>query len=519
MRHISILSNNMQLDQIDYLIMEALADLNKAPSNMERTELEVIVNDWGQYSDLVSWAASELQSVALTEEVVQPVKSAEDLPDFQMEFSGLLKELGCPYGSIMEQPLGSRFDTPEKKKVVLSFLLSELQAARITYVHKPKQLKVELDESPTAKILRELIMELGLGKPPETITVAALWNNINSKVVTLLKTTGTLDPLFEGHLSPNQWSQIDKYFEELTTDYQKRREMLLKRLDVTVQSFHWSDRLKGQKEKQINEQFQKHRPQLNSNPKVKICDVIAARADLPIVEKTASASVRKNTKSAVNNVVIGRVPDRGGRTDEIQPPPPEMPPWQQRQGGAAPGTSGWIQGGQQPRGGGARGGGGRVQGGWSDSGQRGGGSGGGGNRACFKCGQEGHMSRECPSGGGGGRQQNDSRGGGGGGGYNNQQQYDNRGGGGYNNQQYDNRGGGGQQQYDNRGGGGYQQQQSQGSGGGYYQHDNRSGGGGYQQDTGGGRGYQDQYQQQGRRDDRDYQRGGRGGRGGGGRRY
>ena len=57
----------------------------------------------------------------------------------------------------------------------------------------------------------------------------------------------------KGHLTPGlvsqplneeQAAQLDQINAELTKEYSVRREMLLTRCDVTVQSFKWSDRVK-----------------------------------------------------------------------------------------------------------------------------------------------------------------------------------------------------------------------------------------------------------------------------------
>lgn len=71
---------------------------------------------------------------------------------------------------------------------------------------------------------------------------------------------------------------------------------------------------------------------MSDKPNVNISQVLSARNDILYNEKTSSGSARENTKSAINDFLIGKVPDRGGRPDECQPPPPEMPPWQQRTG-------------------------------------------------------------------------------------------------------------------------------------------------------------------------------------------
>lgn len=46
---------------------------------------------------------------------------------------------------------------------------------------------------------------------------------------------------------------------------------------------------------------------MSVEPGVDLADLLAAREDLAVLEKTSNASVRKNTQSSLNKVIIGRV--------------------------------------------------------------------------------------------------------------------------------------------------------------------------------------------------------------------
>jgi hypothetical protein len=41
-------------------------------------------------------------------------------------------------------------------------------------------------------------------------------------------------------------------------------------------------------------------------------------------------------RSHLHKIIIPKVPDRGGRTSQLEPPPPEMPAFMQRRGSAQP---------------------------------------------------------------------------------------------------------------------------------------------------------------------------------------
>ena len=86
-----------------------------------------------------------------------------------------------------------------------------------------------------------------------------------------------------------------------------------------MQSFAWSDKIQGTQEEELNAAIQSQREYLSEFPHAyELQDVLSADPSLlnDIVTKTAD---NKRNKSLVKTIIIGDVPDRGGRVDEARP--------------------------------------------------------------------------------------------------------------------------------------------------------------------------------------------------------
>lgn len=84
------------------------------------------------------------------------------------------------------------------------------------------------------------MINLGISKPPEDITSQQFFCKVAGKIGEILAKLpkgypGA--PLLKVGLTEDQWKKLESLLGELMKDYKLRREMLLTRLDVTVQSF------------------------------------------------------------------------------------------------------------------------------------------------------------------------------------------------------------------------------------------------------------------------------------------
>lgn len=83
-------------------------------------------------------------------------------------------------------------------------------------------------------------MTLRFPKPPPNITVQQLFQKLTPTIQNVVKKAGgelLANPIFTGILSDKQWHALEEIQKDLNNEYTIRREMLLKRLDCTIQSF------------------------------------------------------------------------------------------------------------------------------------------------------------------------------------------------------------------------------------------------------------------------------------------
>ncbi|PNJ27366.1 FAM98B isoform 1 [Pongo abelii] len=285
-----------------------------------------------EFSELCIWLGSQIKSLCNLEESITSA-GRDDLESFQLEISGFLKEMACPYSVLISGDIKDRLKKKEDCLKLLLFLSTELQASQILQNKKHKN--SQLDKN--SEIYQEVqAMFDTLGIPKSTTSdIPHMLNQVESKVKDVLskvQKNHVGKPLLKIDLNSEQAEQLERINDALSCEYECRRRMLMKRLDVTVQSFGWSDRAKV-KTDDIARIYQPKRYALSPKTTITMAHLLAAREDLSKIIRTSSGTSREKTACAINKVLMGRVPDRGGRPNEIEPPPPEMPPWQKRQEG------------------------------------------------------------------------------------------------------------------------------------------------------------------------------------------
>jgi len=169
----------------------------------------------------------------------------------------------------------------------------------------------ETSERATRALERLVVDDAGARTPAEVLEAAAARAE---KTLASLPKNHTEKLLDASSWTSEQRALIERVERALHDEYKARREMVAKRAQVTTTSFCYSSRLNALKA--VREEFARRAvSDLHIMPQVTMDDVCDARhADLAMAGIKVTAG-RGALNSAVKKIMIGAVPDRGGRTD------------------------------------------------------------------------------------------------------------------------------------------------------------------------------------------------------------
>ncbi|CAM4646829.1 unnamed protein product [Leuciscus chuanchicus] len=291
-------------------ILDSLEDLGYQGPLLEEGALETAVTGGAaspEFTKVCAWLVSELKLYCKLEENVQATNCPSEAEGFQLEMSGLLSELCCPYPALITGEVTKRLLNANNCLLLLGFLISELESSRMSLVNHPQK---KAQESNVFIELKGICMALGMSKPPANITMFQFFSGIEKKLKEALSKVPPShigEPLLKKPLGPVHWEKIEAINQALVNEYEVRRKMLLKRLDVTVQSFGWSGRAKTHADK-LSKVYQPLRVALAAKTRVSVAHLFAAREDLSKILRTSSGHIREKTACAINKTLPPALP-------------------------------------------------------------------------------------------------------------------------------------------------------------------------------------------------------------------
>ncbi|XP_041851821.1 protein FAM98B [Melanotaenia boesemani] len=286
---------------------------------------------------LLTWLCTKLRT--LCPELRDSYKSSDVL--LVGELRNLLSNMSCPLTVLTSEVL-----EPSILNSVTEFLVAELQAAHIikhkelqpeessTHEESVKEQRVEDHSHDVFEFCDEYEGGDALDTDRRKAEMQAEWilllhalgldassqlEDVHSEVkLRLARLPGgdMTKPLLNASVSSEQWAQVKKINQVLSKDYQCRRQMMIKRFQVTLESFAW-----GEKQKERSAALASVPPlaSLTGSSQVSLSLVLAVREDQSFLDP-----IKAGTSTPIYKTLMGSVPDRGGRPGEIEPP---MPTW------------------------------------------------------------------------------------------------------------------------------------------------------------------------------------------------
>lgn len=210
---------------------------------------------------------------------------------------------------------------------IVDYLSTHLQAERLCNLNKNKNTAMTTTTTIDIDTNRGLVLfqldrickelHIDVASTNESETMREISRQIKSTIETMPK--ALIEPLptilrgiTRDSLNAEQLHKLDMINNAFIKDFTVRRRMLLKRLDVTIQSFLWGASVQG-KEDEILAVINAQRKYLTETPThYKIEDALAAPVSL-INEHTKKVTGGGNNGNLVKNILIGHVPNRGGK--------------------------------------------------------------------------------------------------------------------------------------------------------------------------------------------------------------